>query len=302
MDRERNVCSTRLHRPVVYAAAAHLLFIRDGKLLAQGFNQDRLETRGDPVPIAEQVTGETTLSASAAGPIVYRTSSADSGQRQLVWVDRSGKEIGKVVYSDNAALGPALSLDGRHIGVFRHTNGNMDIWTYERDRRMWDRITFNSVDDIYPLWSPDGSRIVFGSRRGEMNLYRKLLSASPGSGEELLLATSQPKFPMDWSRDGHFLLYDSLDPRRGFDIWVLLLEGSQKPFEVVQTDFNERLAQFSPDGKWIAYQSDRTGRFEIYLRPFPGPGNDSPVSTDGGNQVRWNPNGRELFYIGAMTG
>ena len=131
-----------------------------------------------------------------------------------------------------------------------------------------------------------------------MNLYRKLLSAPPGS-EELLLSTSQPKFPMDWSADGRFLLYDSLDPKRGFDIWALPLEGDRKPFAVVQTDFNERLAQFSPDGTWIAYQSDKTGRFEIYVQPFPGPGGDSRVSIDGGAQVRWNPNGKELFYIAA---
>jgi dipeptidyl aminopeptidase/acylaminoacyl peptidase len=141
---------------------------------------------------------------------------------------------------------------------------------------------------------------VFGSARKTdiVNLYRKLLSAPPGS-EELLLSTSQGKFPMDWSADGRFLLYDSLGPKRGSDIWVLPLEGDRKPFEVVQTEFNEGLAQFSPDGKWIAYQSNKTGRLEIYLRPFPGPGGDSRASTEGGAQVRWNPNGKELFYIGA---
>jgi dipeptidyl aminopeptidase/acylaminoacyl peptidase len=129
-----------------------------------------------------------------------------------------------------------------------------------------------------------------------MNLYRKVLSAPPGS-EELLLSTSQPKFPMDWSADARFLVYDSLDPKTGMDIWALPLEGDRKPFEVVKTDFNERNAQFSPDGKWIAYQSDKTGRFEMYVQPFPGPRGASPVSTTGGAQVRWNPNGKELFYI-----
>ena len=108
-----------------------------------------------------------------------------------------------------------------------------------------------------------------------------------------------PSFRWTGRRDGRFLLYDSLDPKRGSDIWALPLEGDRKPFEVVQTDFNERLAQFSPDGTWIAYQSDKTGRFEIYVQPFPGPGGDSRVSIDGGAQVRWNPNGKELFYIAA---
>ena len=129
-----------------------------------------------------------------------------------------------------------------------------------------------------------------------MNLYGKLLSAPLGS-EELLLSTSDGSWPMDWSADGRFLLYDSPNPKRGWDIWALPLEGDGKPFEVVQTDFNERLGQFSPDRKWIAYQSDKTGRFEIYVRPFPGPGADTPVSSEGGAQARWNPNGKELFYI-----
>jgi hypothetical protein len=115
--------------------------------------------------------------------------------------------------------------------------------------------------------------------------------------EELLLSTSPPKFPKDWSSDGRFVLYDSFDPKRGVDIWALPLEGYRKMFEVVQTNFNERLAQFSSDGKWIAYQSDKTGRFEIYVQPFPGPGGTSPVSTNGGEQARWNSNGKELFYI-----
>jgi WD40 repeat protein len=284
--------------PAVYTAVGHLLFIRQGQLLAQDFDTSRLATKGGSSPIDEHVNGGTALSASAAGPVVYRTPSAVSGQRQLVWVDRSGKELEKVVYPDIASQGPSLSHDGRRVAMFRSVNGNMDIWSYEMERRTWERVTFDSGDDIYPLWSPDGSRIVFGSNRkgGIMNLYRKLLSAAPGS-EELLLSTSQPKFPMDWSPDGRFVLYESIDPKRGFDIWALPLERDRKPFEVVQTDFNERLEQFSPDGKWIAYQSDKTGRFEVYVRPFPGPGADSPVSTDGGAQVRWNPDGKELFYI-----
>jgi len=141
---------------------------------------------------------------------------------------------------------------------------------------------------------------VFGSVRKTqyVDLYRTLVNGPPGS-EELLLSTSQAKFPIDWSADGRFLLYDSLDPKRGFDIWALPLEGDRKePFPVLQTDFDEGLAQFSPDGTWIAYQSDKTGRLEIYVRPFRGPGIDGVrVSIDGGSQVRWKPNAKELFYI-----
>jgi len=283
--------------PAVYASNGQLLFVRGEKLLAQRFDPERLEARGDAVPIAEHMNAGTALSASAAGPIVYRTPSPDSGQRQLVWIDRSGRVTDTVVYPDIASPGPALSHDGHRVALFRYANGNMDIWSYETVRRRWDRLTFDAGDDIFPLWSPDDGSIVFGSRRGGMNLYRKLLNGPPGS-EELLLSTSEAKFPMDWSRDGRFLLYDSVGPKGGVDIWALPLEG-RKAFAVVQTQFNERLGQLSPDGKWIAYQSDKTGRFEIYVQPFPGTGGDVPVSTNGGTQVRWNPRGTELFYVAA---
>jgi serine/threonine-protein kinase len=141
---------------------------------------------------------------------------------------------------------------------------------------------------------------VTGSVRTSTNvdLYRTFLGGQQGR-EELLLASSLPMFPMDGSADGRFLLYDVLDLKRGFDVWVLPLESDRKPFPVVETEFNEGLSQFSSDGQWIAYQSDRTGRPEIYLRPFPGQGADVRVSVDGGAQVRWNPNGSEVFYIAA---
>ena len=290
--------------PAVYAATGDVLFLRDGKLLAQAFDPDRLMLEGAPTVVVDKVSRGTTLSASAAGPVAYRGAPSDSGQRQLVWVNRSGQETDKEVYADGSALGPAWSPDGRRIAVFRFANQNMDIWSYEISRRVWDRITFDAGDDIFPLWSRDGTSIVSGSVRTTtfVDLYRSFLG-SPQGREELLLSTEQPKFPMDWSADGRFLLYATLDSKRGFDLWGLPLAtdgaGERKAFEVAGTDFNENHAQFSPDGQWIAYQSDKTGRLEIYLRPFPGPGSDSLVSRAGGTQVRWNPNGKELFYIDA---
>jgi Tol biopolymer transport system component len=286
--------------PAVYTAATrHLLFVREGKVLAQSFDPDRLETIGDPFPFLEHLTGGAALSASDAGHLVFRATAADSGHRQLKWVDRSGTETAKVVYADTSPPGPSLSLDGRHVAVFRYVNGNMDIWSYDTSRRAWDRMTSDPGDDIFPLWSPDGTRLVFGSRRGSMDLYWKPLSAPLGSGEELLLSSPEPKFPMDWSRDGRFLLYNTIYPNQGLNISVLPLDGDRTPRDVVRTDFQERLPQFSPDGKWIAYESDKTGRFEIYIRPFPGPGTDTPASIEGGTHVRWNANGKELFYIAA---
>jgi len=295
--------STRLfdaQGPAVYSPTGHLLFVREGELLAQGFDPDRLELTGDSFAIADQVNGRTTLSAATDGTIAYRTASPGSGQRQLVWVDRSGRESDKVLYDDGAALGGSLSNDGRRVAVYRFQNGNMDIWSYDISRRAWDRITSHPGDDLYPTWSRDGTSMVTGSVRTttSVDLYRTFLSGPQGR-EELLFASSVEKFPMDWSPDGRFLLYDVLDLKRGFDMWALPLEGDRKPFPVVETEFNEGLSQFSSDGQWIAYQSDRTGRPEIYLRPFPGPGADVRVSVEGGAQVRWSPNGREVYYIAA---
>jgi serine/threonine protein kinase len=295
--------STRLFDadgPAMYTPTGHLLFIREGKLLSQGFDANRLELAGDSYVITDQVNRATTLSVATDGTIAYRTASPGSGQRQLVWVDRSGRDLNKVVYDDSAALGASLSHDGRQVAVYRFQNGNMDIWLYDINRRAWDRITSHPGDDIYPTWSRDGASIVTGSVRSSTNvdLYRTFLGG-PSGREELLLASSLPTFPMDWSADGRFLLYDVLDPTRGFDAWVLPLEGDRQPFPLVETEFNEGLSQFSSDGQWVAYQSDRTGRPEIYIRPFPGPGADVRVSVDGGAQVRWNPNGSELFYIAA---
>jgi Tol biopolymer transport system component len=285
--------------PAVYAAG-HVLFIRDGMLLAQGFDSSLLETTAAAYSISDQVTQGTALSVSANATIVYRTASPGSGQRQLVSVDRSGRETDKVVYADGSGLGASLSRDARRIALYRFQNGNMDIWFYNTSRRAWDRITSHPGDDIYPVWSRDGTSIVTGSVRttNVVDLYQTFLT-DPQRRDEQLVSSPLPKFPMDWSSDGRFLLYDVLDPKGGFDMWALPFEGNRTPFPVVKTEFNEGLAQFSPDGRWIAYQSDRTGRLDVYLRPFPGPGADVGVSVDGGSQVRWNPDGSELFYVAA---
>jgi Tol biopolymer transport system component len=281
--------------PAEYAESGHLLFPRNGKIYAQRFDADRRVVSGEPFVVAD-TGGRPTLSVSATGTIAYRLAPPDSGQRQLIWLDRDGRELDKVVYAETAAQGPALSHDGRRLAIYRFVDRNMDIWTYDIRRRTWDRITSEPGDDIYPLWSPDDASMIYGAVRktDRVNLYRRLLNAPPAS-EEALLESPNGSFPMDWSADGRFVLYNTFG--KGNDLWALPLDGDRKPFEVAATDFNDSLGQFSPDGHWVAYQSDRTGRSEIYVRPFPGPGSDTRVSTDGGAQVRWNPSGKELFYV-----
>ena len=283
----------------VFAGSGHLVFVRDGKLMARPFDPDRLEIHGDEVTIDDSVPSGTIVSASAAGSLAYRSPPIDQGRRQLVWVDRKGQERDKVAYDDSMALGPALSGDGRHVAVFRRSpDGNADLWSYDTQRRSWDRLTFHSGDDLYPLWSTDGTRMVFSSRRGSMDLFVIPLGAAPNS-EQVLLSTPATKFPTDWSRDGRFVFYNQLSPRGDNDIRALSMDGSHAQIDVVATEYNEQHAQLSPDGRWIAYESDRTGRYEIFVRPFPGPGRDIAVSSNGGAQARWHSKGHELFYIAA---
>jgi serine/threonine protein kinase len=284
--------------PATYASTGHLLFLRQGTLLAQAFDPGRLELDGPTFSVSESLGSWAALSASAAGPIVYHPVAAGSGQQQLVWVDRSGRETSKVVYANLGGLGASMTRDGRAIAMFKYVDGNMDIWSLDTTRRLWNRMTSDSGDDIFPVWSPDERSIVFGSNRrgtGVQNLYRKRLGTALDA-EQLLLESSEIKFATDWSGDGRFVLYDRVDPTGGAEIWLLPLDGDRKPREVVRTAFKEQAGQFSPDGKWIAFQSDRDGRFQIYVQAFPA-GESVLVSTDGGTQARWNPNGAELFYV-----
>jgi eukaryotic-like serine/threonine-protein kinase len=273
-----------------------LLFVRQGMLFAQPFDLVRLALAGTPSPVAEQVAS---VSVSDVGPIAYRTSSLME-RRQFAWFDRAGKEIGRVG-SPDSSIGlsggdPSLSRDGRYVALHRTVGTNDDIWLLELARGVLSRFTTEDASEIAPRWSPDGGQVVFGSNRnGVYDLYSK--STTAGGSEELVLATSQNKSVTDWSADGGFLLYRSVDPTTSHDLWALPLDGDKKPFPVVRTDAVEPYGQFSPDGKWIAYQSNESGRDEVYVQPFPGPGAKVRISTNGGAQMRWRRDGKELFYI-----
>jgi Tol biopolymer transport system component len=177
-------------------------------------------------------------------------------------------------------------------------DANVDIWLLEPGRGLLNRFTTDPTVEAFPIWSPDGRVIVFNSiRAGGNDLYQRPLDGS--APETLLLANSEVKQPSDWSPDGRFVLYrsrDRLGPATG--LWALPLAPGSKPFPVVKTTFNNTDGQFSPDGQWIAYQSDESGRVEIYVQPFPGPGGRERISTNGGAQVRWRHDGKELFYVG----
>ena len=189
-----------------------------------------------------------------------------------------------------------MSPDGHRVALTRIVGGNRDLWLLDVERSLLSRFTFDAGEDQRPLWAPDGGHIVFGSNRnGVFDLFQKTTAGA--ASEEPLLASVNPKGPTDWSRDGRFILYRDSDPKTSYDIWALKLDGDRRTFPVVLTSAAERDAQFSPDGKWIAYQSNESGRFEIYVQRFPGPGDKEPISAGGGVQARWRDDGKELFYI-----
>jgi serine/threonine protein kinase len=295
-------------------AQGHLFFLRQQTLVAQPFDLERLELTGDAVAIAEQVmTGggsgiRGAFTVSETGVLAYQPGSAEMGGNadplsQLVWFDRSGKRIGAL--GDPARFRNAqLAPDGRRVAVnlFDTSRRTRDIWLVDTARGIRTRFTFDPGDEAALVWSPDGSRLVF-SAQGDLSL-----KASSGAGvEEKLVADDRGNSPSDWSRDGRFILFSAF--AAASDLWILPLFGDRKPFPFLQTSFSEDLGFFSPDGLWIAYVSNESGRNEVYVAPFLGlrgeptaaapgtPGGKWQVSAAGGNWPRWRSDGKEIFYL-----
>ncbi len=284
---------------VAYAAPGYLLFRREATLMAQAFDADNLQLSGEPFPVAEQVgydvaSFQTFFSVSQTGVLVY--SSGSYGNSQLTWIDRGGKEIGLLGGPGNF-IRPWFSPDGKRVAVDGvDPQGNRDVWLIDLATGKPTRFTFDPAQELFAVWSPDGSRIAFSSdQEGPRHLYQK---AATGAGkEELLLKTDHNKFPSDWSADGRFIAYVVNDPKTKQDIWVLPLFGDQKPIPFLQTDFNERNGRFSPDGRWIAYTSDESGINQIYVQSFPALGGKQQISSNGGYFLAWRRDGTEFFYV-----
>jgi serine/threonine protein kinase/Tol biopolymer transport system component len=285
-------------------ASRHLLYARDGTLIALPFDPEARQPTGDAFPLAERVGWEgsryVSASVSENGTLVYGQGSS-LGAQQLTWFDRAGRILGTL---GEAApyINLALSPDERRVAVAMGTGSpqNVDIWIIDIARNVRSRLTVDPGTDVSPLWSPDGTRIAFqGSRAGKAISLRQI--SSDGTGADELLLEGSGNFtmtPSDWSKDGRFIAYA---PRSGgqSDIWVLPLFGDRKPFPLTRTPFRESSAAFSPDGRWIAYTTDEDGRNNVYVQPFPGPGAKYPVSRDGGFQPVWRADGKELFYVAA---
>ena len=282
----------------VYAPTGHLIFARENQLLAQRFDPATLTLSGEPFKVADNVlvnrgVSLATLGASSAGAIAHAT--ASTTRLQFAWFDRSGTEVGRVGAPDTSPVtNPSLSPDGSMLAFSRLLDGNWDIWVMEMARGVMTRLTSEPNLDFVPVWMTDSTQIIYQSVRGvEPDLFRRAI----GGKAEMVMKTAGGKTPMDVSRDGRFLLFGSATSETNTDIWMMPLDGSGPPQLLVGTTFVEGGAQFSPDGRWFAYSSNETGRFEIYVRPFAGSGAPRRISTAGGNLARWGHSGRELFYV-----
>jgi eukaryotic-like serine/threonine-protein kinase len=280
-----------------YAPSGHILYAQGGSLIAVPFDPQRLVITGAAVPVVEGIlqstgNGAAQYSVSATGSLIYVPGGVQATQLRLVWISRNGAEQ-PLTAPPRAYQIPRLSPDGRRVAVDIQEQ-EMQVWLYDLSREALARLTFEGNSNQPPAWTPDGKRITFGSNKeGPASLFWQL---ADGSGGLERLATSEyTQFPQSWSPDGQLLTFTELNPTTGWDIWVLrMADRKAQPF--LRRSFNEESPRFSPDGHWLAYISDESGRFEVYVQPYPGPGGKWQISTEGGAEPVWNPNGRELFY------
>jgi serine/threonine protein kinase/Tol biopolymer transport system component len=285
--------------------SGHLLYVQDGStLLAQPFDAARAELTGDPVAVASSVASGTVprwgwFSVSTNNVLTYLEGSTNI---QLVWLDRSGKQLG-TLRDPGSYNGPiALSPDGSRVAVqIMAENGQNDIWVVDVARGMASRVTTGPSQARNPVWSPDGRELIFEGGPDGGDLYRKELRA--GANASLLLKTAERVIPEDWSRDGKTLLYRTLGEENAF--WALPLDGDGSPELVLKTGSSRwgkwsvrlREPKMSPDGRWLAYTSDESGRYEVYVEPLLRPGERVLVSPAGGVAPMWRGDGKELFYV-----
>jgi eukaryotic-like serine/threonine-protein kinase len=296
----------------VYLPPSWLLWLRDQELVAQQFDSTQKALVGDVFRIAGGIVDDGRnhggISVSNAGLIAYRT--GESTRNQPAWFNRSGTPLGLVGEPHPSVLNPVVSADGRRVIVSRIVQGNTDLWLQDAARAS--RLTFDPAVEMYPLISADGSRVIFRSTRtGGGDLFEKPLNGA--DAEKVILTSAQLKTPTGWSSDERYLMYMSQDPETNADLWVLSLTKTDngltagEPFVFLRTRFREAYGTFSPDGRWVAYQSNESGRMEVYIRAFVPPGSASAsaaaagaqwqISTSGGISPVWRHDGKELYFL-----
>jgi serine/threonine-protein kinase len=277
-----------------YSPTGHLIYAQAGTLFAAPFDPDTLSLTRDPTPVVQGVlqtnTGFPYYSFSDTGTLVYASGAAQT-PRNLVLVARNGTEQ-PLPAPPREYDWPRLAPDGRRIAV--EVSGQ--VWIYDTARDTLTRLTFAGTQNDGPAWTPDGTRIAVRSNRegAPGGIFWQMADGS-GGDERLSTPEQVADLAQSFSPDGQFIAFTRPDPKTQRDLWILSVKDrSRKVF--LATPATEGAGRFSPDGRWLAYVSDESGRPEIYVQPFPGPGGKWQISTDGGSEPAWNPNGRELFY------
>jgi serine/threonine-protein kinase len=290
-----------------YLPSGHLVYLHDGTLFAAPFDLNRMEVTGQPVPALEGVmsnpiSGGAQFAVSASGTLVYLPSPSSSDGVPIHWMDHEGKttplRAAPAVWS-----GPQFAPDGHRLAVQILDGQQADIWVYEWARDALTRLTFDPAHGVKPVWTPDGRRIVFASRRADKSTLVGLYwqRADGTGGAQRLTESESLQYPTSWHPSGKFLAF--WESQITSDLMILPIEGDEvsgwrpgKPTVFLHSPFDNLEPMFSPDGRWVAYQSNESGRFEVYVRPFPGPGAKWQISTGGGGYPTWSRTKRELFY------
>jgi len=279
---------------VSFAEPGYLLFVRDGNIMAQRFNRAQRRITGAPQPIASTQTAsmvEIRVGAISASTNGILTFGGDTATEQLTWFTRDGRHEG-AIQSPSPLHNPTISPDGRYVAADA-SGSDMSIWLVDLARGTPTRFG----DGVLPVWGPHGSEIVFTSRRigGSSDLVRRSI-AGASTDESLLLRSPEMKIGGNWTDDNRYIVYTGSDPRTKLDLWTLSV-ADRKPVPFLRTSFNEMHGQVSPDGRWLAYASDESGTWEVYVQTFPEPGAKRTISVGGGAEPQWRRDGRELYYL-----
>ncbi len=283
-----------------YLSTGHLVYAWAGDLMVVPFDLKKLEVTGSPVPVYQGIQrgdlGLAHYGLSKTGSLVFVPGFAAPPEGRIVWVDLEGN-VERLPFPLGFYQSPRLSPDGKQLVITRQDN-MPNLWVYGLDRGTSRRFTDEQGAEYWAIWTLDGKRIVYNSTRTGKSAIPLLWKPADGSGPEKLFAEGEYHMqPKSWSADGKaMVLTEGLNPDSGVDIWILKLDGDRKPEPFLNSSYNEIHPIFSPDGRWIAYATDESGRDEVYVRPYPGPGDIIPISTDGGREPVWSPDGKTLYY------